>query len=147
MDRSPTSLSERQKVCLRLVGQGLTSKEIALETGLTPQTVDTYIKSAMAKLAASNRRDAARALAEHEVPQQSGSPSAAVATAPQFLDLDGAAGRKGLTRLLVPPPIGGRTNDLTGAQRTSAILRVAVTAAVVVAALMLFLAGVLMTFR
>ncbi len=38
------SMSEGQKNCLRLVGRGMSSKEIAKATGLTPQTVHTYVK-------------------------------------------------------------------------------------------------------
>lgn len=60
------NLTEGQKTCLRLVGRGMSSKEIAQETGLAPQTVDTYVKAAMAKLGASNRRDAARLLGAAE---------------------------------------------------------------------------------
>ncbi|GAA4024851.1 hypothetical protein GCM10022280_27170 [Sphingomonas swuensis] len=145
-DLPAAALSERQKLCLRLVGRGMTSKEIALETGLTPQTVDTYIKGAMARLSASNRRDAARILADVEISQQMGSPPPAVVSRSAFVDQRGAAERR-VAALLAPPPIGGRPIQLTGVQRTRAILRVALTAAVVVFALLLLITGVLMTFR
>jgi len=59
-------LSESQRICLRLVGAGMSSKEIAIERGLTPRTVDQYITLAVQSLGASNRRDAARKLAQLE---------------------------------------------------------------------------------
>src|SRR4051794_12030891 len=67
-----STLSESQKICLRRVGSGMSSKEIAIETGWAPQTVDTYIKAAMARLGASNRREAARLLAHAELSQKLG---------------------------------------------------------------------------
>jgi DNA-binding CsgD family transcriptional regulator len=70
------SLSPRERECLRLVAQGLESKEIAgrltvdkgdgAKRSLTPGTVDGYLKSASAKLGVSRRKEAARLFAEHE---------------------------------------------------------------------------------
>jgi DNA-binding CsgD family transcriptional regulator len=53
-------LSPRERDCLRLVGQARSSKEIAIELGLSPFTVDEYVRSAVTKLGARNRREAAR---------------------------------------------------------------------------------------
>lgn len=65
-DGYPT-LSPRELECLRLVGQGLQSKEIAARLeGISPGTVDGYIKSAIGKLGVANRRDAARIVLEVE---------------------------------------------------------------------------------
>lgn len=55
-----TQLTPRERDCLRLVGQARSSKEIAIELGLSPFTVDEYVRSATTKLGARNRRDAAR---------------------------------------------------------------------------------------
>lgn len=52
-------LSPRQRECLRLVWERRTSKEIAVELGISAATVDGYIKEAMEQLGARNRRDAA----------------------------------------------------------------------------------------
>lgn len=84
-------LSESQKVCLRLVAAGMSSKEIAIQRGLTPRTVDQYITLAVQSLGASNRRDAARKLAQleaelplkREKPPLSREPASAIA-----VDLD-----------------------------------------------------------
>lgn len=64
-------LTPRERECLRLVSQGRSSKEIAIELDLSPFTVDEYVKSAVGKLGASNRREAARMLA----PEESGTPT------------------------------------------------------------------------
>lgn len=53
-------LSPREKECLRLVPELRSSKAIAQRLGLTPNTANEYIKSAMKKLGASDRYEAAR---------------------------------------------------------------------------------------
>lgn len=59
-------LTETQRKCLRLVYAHMSSKEIAPLLGVEPGTVDQYIKAAMRTLGVSDRRTAARMLAEHE---------------------------------------------------------------------------------
>lgn len=56
----PDPLSERERVCLRLAGQGRTSPEIAGVLGLSVGTVRNYLSEAISKLGASNRIEAAR---------------------------------------------------------------------------------------
>lgn len=125
----------------------MSSKEIAQKVGLTPQTVDTYIKAAMAKLVVDNRREAARMLASQETSQQSGSPSKTLAAPPENRNHDPAAERVGWRNSLLPPPIGGSRNDMNAAEKTLAVLKVAVIAGIVVLALALSIAGALYTFR
>jgi DNA-binding CsgD family transcriptional regulator len=141
------SLSEGQKTCLRLVGRGMSSKEIARETGLTPQTVDTYVKAALGKLGAANRREAARALAAWELSQQSGSPPPAIAAPTTQADDYVQTGAKGWRGPLRLPPVGGGFHDLNWAQKSYQALLVAVVAAAVVVALALAIAGLFQTFR
>lgn len=59
-------LTEMQRKCLRLVYAHLSSKEIAPRLGVEPGTVDQYLKAAMRTLGVSDRRAAARMLAEQE---------------------------------------------------------------------------------
>lgn len=61
-----SELDEKQKLCLRLVHQGYTSKQIAQQTHLSSGTVDQYIFRANATLGVADRRAAARLLAEAE---------------------------------------------------------------------------------
>jgi DNA-binding CsgD family transcriptional regulator len=141
------SLSEGQKNCLRLVARGMSSKEIAKETGLTPQTVDTYVKAALARTGAVNRREAARMLVAWELSQQSGSPSSAIAVPDRRADDHGQTGAKGWRGPLRLPPVGGSFHDLNWAQKSYQALLVAVVAAAVVVALALAIAGLFQTFR
>lgn len=51
-------LSSGELICLRLASHGLTSERIAAESGYQVETVNTYIKSAVKKVGASNRTEA-----------------------------------------------------------------------------------------
>lgn len=56
----PDPLTERERVCLRLAGQGRTTPEIAEKLGLSVGTVRNYLSEAIGKLGAGNRIEAAR---------------------------------------------------------------------------------------
>lgn len=146
VDRPGEGLTESQKTCLRLVARGLTSKEIAAQTGWSPQTVDTYLKAAMARLGAGSRREAARQFINSAGSQRLGSPSEPIADAPLIAQPERAASTSEAGPL-VPPPLGGRLNELTAGERTIAIIKVAALGAAVLVALTLVIAGVLQTFR
>ncbi|WP_448586482.1 helix-turn-helix transcriptional regulator [Thermaurantiacus sp.] len=59
-------LTEKQRQCLRLTYQHMTSKEIAPLLGLSPHSVDAHIRIAMKVLGVDSRREAARILYEIE---------------------------------------------------------------------------------
>jgi DNA-binding CsgD family transcriptional regulator len=59
-------LTEKQRVCLRMVYMHMSSKEIARELGIGADAVDQRLKTAMRTLGVESRVDAARLLAEHE---------------------------------------------------------------------------------
>jgi len=63
-------LSGRQLACLRLVAQNRSSKEIAVELGISPHTVDQRIRGALQILGVERRAQAARLVAEAEEPSQ-----------------------------------------------------------------------------
>ena len=56
-------LSEGQRQCLELVNQHLSSKEIALQLGISPHTVDQRVRQALQVLGVEKRREAARMVA------------------------------------------------------------------------------------
>ena len=139
-------LTERQKTCLRLVAQGMSSKEIAKAIGLSPRSVDTYITDAMALLGSATRRDAARALAEQEISQQLRSQPQPVAEGGAFRDVLPRAGWESLGKLLIPIPVGGRSHDLTAAQKLLLAMRVGLTGVVVLLAIVTVFIGLLTVF-
>jgi DNA-binding CsgD family transcriptional regulator len=139
-------LSEGQKNCLRLVAQGMSSKEIAKQTGLTPQTVDTYLKASLPRLGASNRREAARLFLAWEAASAAGLPVDPLASPSDPAADSDLPARTGWNRLLNLPPLGGKVNDLGWAQKTVQALQVAVVAAATIVALTLGMAGILKTF-
>ena len=61
-------LTDSERACLRLALSRESSKDIATSVGLTHHTVDKRFKSAIKKLGAKSRFEAARMLAEHETP-------------------------------------------------------------------------------
>lgn len=143
----PAELSEQQKKCLRLVHQGLTSKEIAPLLETTPGVVDNYITVAMAKLGTTSRRDAARMLAAREndmVQQLHLQPGAIAPRGPDDPIRPRIEGRPArLLRSLGLPPIGGQTNDLSKSQRLSAIARIALFSAIMLMATVAIVQGII----
>jgi len=63
-------LSDGQLHVLRLVNQHLNSKEIAVELGISPHTVDQRIRAAIRLLGVTRRQEAARLVARVEGPYQ-----------------------------------------------------------------------------
>lgn len=67
MDDKRAALRDHHIKLLRLVAAGITtSKALARETGLKPNTIDTYLHAATRALDAGNREDAARRFIELE---------------------------------------------------------------------------------
>jgi len=63
-------LTAGQLDCLRLVDQHLSSKEIAVELGISSHTVDQRVRQALATLGVERRAQAARLVAQHSGPYQ-----------------------------------------------------------------------------
>ena len=143
-------LTDRQKDCLRLVGQGFTSKEIGRLLDLSPSTVDNHITGAVQAMDAPNRGAAARALLSVETRQNLPRQSQDIAQPPEFpnssaeREVESNATYSGT--LLSLPPVGGKRNDLDGTSRSLRILQVAVVAATVAIALTIMVAGLFRTF-
>jgi len=71
MSDTTNRLSRRQLECLAGVAALKSSKQIAVELGISPKTVDNYIAEAVTALGATNRRDAASMLAAGVDPDKS----------------------------------------------------------------------------
>lgn len=151
--RRTEALSEKQKLCLRLVGQGLSSKEIAPIAETTYGVVDNIIASACLKLGVRSRREAARILLAEEnggVQQMHVQPSAVVSTDAVAED-SGQAERRGTTltslknviaALFSLPPVGGQTNDLLKSDRAVGIARIGFASALLLIATIVIVQGV-----
>jgi DNA-binding CsgD family transcriptional regulator len=102
-------LSAGQLDCLRLVDKHLSSKEIAVELGISPHTVDQRIRGALHILGVERRTQAARLVAQYCGPYQrlihqpphieaealEGQPESAVRHQIRHADRAGEAGRAG----------------------------------------------------
>jgi DNA-binding CsgD family transcriptional regulator len=144
-----SSLTERQKEILRLVGEGYTSKEIARHLGLSFRTVDTHILRMAKQLNAPSRAEAARMLADFETKHKIRKyperlPNAANPGLSEPVTSQGW--RSALFRLFALPPLGGRTNDLGWDQKTIHVFRIAAMSLATVTGLALAIAGVMHTF-
>lgn len=139
-------LTDKQRECLRLVYAHLSSKEIAPRLRIEPGTVDQYIKAAMRTLGVSERRAAARMLAEHEAQTarplvyqpldiaQIGEPAMFVASFEGRQAPSGGAMREEQAKFEILPPTppaafhlplpirGGRPHDLSPVKRLGWIL-------------------------
>lgn len=139
-------LSEGQKTCLSLVAKGMSSKEIARETGLTPRSVDTYLTDAISVLGASNRRDAARIyLASGTPSQQLQSQPGRLAPGLGLAPSSFSAGRA-LRQLLFPIPAGGGTHELTKAEKLLMAGRVSIASVILLLTVILVFIGLLKVF-
>ncbi len=131
------ALTDSQIRCLRLVGKGMSSKEIALAIGLSPRTVDQYVNRAASLLGASSRREAARILnlleADESKKLQLQSQGLADASDAGSLTASGGdqttgADATGIRRWL--PPLGGKRHDLNNSETIGEIVKAALIAAI-----------------
>lgn len=167
MNEACAHLTDVQRTCLRLVAKGLTSKEIARETGLTYQTVDQYLSRAALLIGAQNRREAARLFAQWEQFSRAEFKSVDLADSSPAAILDLSAKPQGWPQAegseqvmrdsaaeafmsaaspgwpVAVPPVGGEVNGLTSKQRLYAILRIAAFSAIAMLAIVLVLTGTL----
>lgn len=126
-------LTRREVQCVRLVGEGLSNKEIARRLNVSPNTVNNHLSNAYAKLGTSDRFEAA-AIASRDypdfsriapIPMSAAPPSVLPRVTPGSRSGDGG-NRDSLTSswLLPRPP--------RGAIRLVLILAIAAVAAIVV---------------
>ncbi|UKK85770.1 helix-turn-helix transcriptional regulator [Sphingopyxis sp. BSN-002] len=139
-------LSDRQRECLILVKDGLTSKEIGRLLSLSPSTIDNHLNAAAERLGCSSRIVAARILETAEQFAERGDlhsqseDNKAKFTHPDDLRLGSKAARNLL------PPLGGATNDEPLIQRILHIGLIAIAATMAFAAITITIAGVVDLF-
>lgn len=131
-----TRLTQRQADCIARVAQGLSSKEIARELGISPSTVDNHIASAMHQFGFSNRNAVARWYVEYRdsmiaTETGQGSPEAR----PQ-------SNSKSYFRVRIPT-LGGIRNSLSLKERLFAIVQVMIVSTMVASTLASFVLGLI----
>ncbi len=139
-------LTLRQRECLALVGEGYTSKEIALKLEISPSTVDNHMRTAMTALEATSRADAARQYSAHSASQELTSQprelgegeEKATMGAPYAVILPSLVGQ-----LIKPPPLGGKPNRSSRSEKLLRILQVAFFSLILIAAAALLISGIL----
>jgi len=131
-------LTDRELQCLRGVAEHKRSKTIAVELGLAPKTVDTYIASATRKLGVTDRDTAVRVLLESDPSLWGNSPS----PISDVLPAHKVAQARSEGRPFWPFPTAERpTNDLTVNQKLAWIV---VLGALMLSAASLYMLGMRM---
>lgn len=147
MRRSIERLTERQKDCLRLVGEGYTSKEIGQRLGISFTTVDNHIRTALDLLSVENRAEAARLLRSEEHDQRLTSQPQTLAETGRSASFVATADRPtGFLNGLIPP-LGGTPNELSTEDKAYAVIRIAVLGLASLIILTLVVAALLWLLR
>ena len=140
-------------MCLRLVDDLHTSKEIARILGISPFTVDQRLDSARRKLNADSRREAAKIFASLDE-----NISQSLVYEPRQLErlaiaarLTGRANRTGqiFSRIFAKmsfPPIGGERHELSKTEVIAQSLSIAFFSALLVATIVIVLMGTMRLF-
>lgn len=121
-------LKGRQRDCMLLVKEGLSSKQIARELGISPRTVDQHVAGALETLGVTSRMAAISRLYEMEraedVPQ-AGQPfmfGAAWLTGEVHVTGSRAEARSAA----VLPPLGGAMNTASRSERMNWMIRIVI---------------------
>lgn len=120
-------LTERQRECLRLVGQGYSTKQIARILGKRPPTIETHIRAVLVRLQLQDRSEAARMLIAREAHHQSLISQLEPLAGPELPEQPEASAGLWwhLWSTMNIPPIGGRENELGTADRVKSIVTTA----------------------
>lgn len=150
-----SELTEGQKVCLRLVDDHHTSKEIARKLGISPFTVDQRLDAARRKLRAASRKDAAKMFAAIErgtisepFVYQAGRLEPA-----GFADIQSLPPGRAeqafarLSSLVSVPPLGGERHELSKKEILVQSLNIAFFSTLVIAFVVVVLTGTLRLFE
>ena len=147
MSGATARLTERQRGCQNLVGEGYTPKEIGRRLGIHHTTVDNHVRAALEILQVDNRAEAARLIRSGDGDQSlTSQPAAVVEPAAILASPSSAAGPPNPTASAAGgwvPPLGGRLHELSVSERLYAILRVAVAGIAGLVALTLVAAALL----
>ena len=142
----PTALTRRQMECMQLVRNGLTSKQIARELGISPRTVDQHIAAVIDVLQVNNRMAAVTRLQEIELASQ-GEPGGDFLDQPSLESDDECADLGDAPKLqtelpAILPVLGGRANAAPPEQRRRWMVRIAILSVMMSCVVTLTILGV-----
>lgn len=124
-----SALSDKQKDCLRLVAQNMTSKQIARRLSVSEHTVDQRIRQALRVLGVPDRFEAARALANSEGPETYQrliyQPEPLAELTEKRAHEPAAVNRRQSSLAYWFPPLGGSRHDLNQSEIVTLIVRLA----------------------
>ena len=140
LDVSDVRLTARQSACISLVADGLSSKEIARELGISPSTVDNHIATAMHQFGFPNRSAVAKWYAEcrESTCRENGSRAG----------LDEGNISHSLSNIRVSiPAMGGIRNTLKLKERIFGVAQVAIVSIMVASAAVTFVLGLIFLLK
>ena len=148
-------LTEGQKVCLRLVDEHHTSKEIARKLGISPLTVDQRLDAARRKLDAPSRKDAAKMFAAmerrsisqplvYETQRLEHRPAGGISVSPPNR-VEQIFSR--ISSMISVPPIGGERHELQNKEILAQSLNIAFFSTLVIAFSVVVLTGTFQLFQ
>ncbi len=148
-------LTEGQKICLRLVDDHHTSKEIARKLGISPFTVDQRLDAARRKLRAASRKDAAKIFAAIErgtisepfVYEATRLEAAGIADIERTPPDRAEQAFARFSSLVSVPPLGGERHELSKKEILVQSLNIAFFSTLVIAFVVIVLTGTLRLFE
>lgn len=132
-------LTARQADCVALVAQGLSSKEIARELGISPSTVDNHISIAMHQYGFTNRNAVARWY--RDVVESAGKAPRSDEHEPKEV----TAPPYGL--FFATRPFGGIRNSLSVKERIISVAQVAILSIMATSAVITFVLGLIFLLK
>ena len=142
----PTALTRRQMECMQLVRNGLTSKQIARELGISPRTVDQHIAAVIELLQVNNRMAAVTRLQEIELASE----EEPAGNSPDQRSSEPNDERTGLGEApkvqtdlpVILPKLGGKANAAPPEQRLRWVVRIAILSVMMSCVVTLTILGV-----
>ena len=145
------ALTARQKECLLLLKDGMTSKQIARELDISPRTVDQHIAVALESLGVRSRLEAISMLHEQELRESTKSippawmpdqlASADLVRKPPPAPTPKKFGRSPTVRGPLFPPVGGSVNTASVGNRIAWMVRLSVLCLMLTCLMVLSLLG------
>ena len=144
----PTALTRRQMECMQLVRNGLTSKQIARELGISPRTVDQHIAAVIDLLQVNNRMAAVTRLQEIELASEGESGGDFPDQPSLKTDADNeCAGPSDVPKIetdlpAILPALGGKANAAPPEQRRRWLVRITILSVMMSCVVTLTILGV-----